>query len=428
MFHGFKVSISKGTNKKNIIRDDDSLSATQTTLTQWQTSLDSLLGNLRYNEDAWKRVLGSYTALEPVGASLYAPHDVDAHSCLKDLCNAQSRLESPPSGVEPHSNAVQRLEIAKNDISEVVSRINGALALHAKRIETIRQFKYYDSKTKQMILSDSKRRSPSSTKEIERLSRNQKKTQEISVEIATIASQIHEQMEQIELDKLAVTDRAISALILLQRQIFDSNPVRDAVMKADKIGMGKRVAPREEQRPWISDRPYEAPAAQIPQPPTSQQAPTPGQTIPMQDQQSQTSMPVPSAAPQPQHPPPTVPDSQNASVPAAYQMGQQYATPPYSQGYTTNAMPQNFSTQSYESQPSAPMYENDSFRQSARYSSPPPPPPPGPTAPQMPTPPAPSSGIPVPPPPPPPPQAPPAIPGQPAPPVPPAPPAPPVPQ
>lgn len=254
MIHGLKVSLAKGTTKKKIIKGDESLSATAATLYQWRVSMEALLACIVQNEKAWDSLFQTYSSFDSVGASIYPQRDAPVLTLLKDLQAAKSRVESPPpNSVEPNFNATQRIQLSKKELAEVVSRINETSKLHEKRVDAIRQHKYYDSKTNQMLHSEAKRRSPISQKDLERRSRNQTKVKELALQLTDFKRRIQTEMESLEVERLAVTDRALSAMLLLQKHYYESYPVRSTIAKADEIGLGHRILLRPESRPWAPD-------------------------------------------------------------------------------------------------------------------------------------------------------------------------------
>ncbi|PXF43181.1 hypothetical protein BWQ96_07125 [Gracilariopsis chorda] len=253
MIHGLKVSLAKGTTKKKIIKEDESLAATKGTLYQWRSSMQSLLNCVTTNEEAWNSLFNSYSTFDIIGSSIYPERDVPALALLKELQATKSRLDTPPSNtVETNFNATQRLDLSKKELLAIIARIDETENLHEKRLDVIRQHKYYDAKTRQMLQNEAKRRSPVTQKEVERRSRNQAKVQELAKEVANMHRQIYSEMDAIEVERLAVTDRAISAMLLLQKHYFEAQPLRSTISKADEIGLGHRVLLRGDRRPWVS--------------------------------------------------------------------------------------------------------------------------------------------------------------------------------
>ncbi|KAI0566797.1 proline-rich receptor-like protein kinase PERK12 [Gracilaria domingensis] len=355
MIHGLKVSLAKGTTKKKIIKEDESLSATKNTLYLWRTSVQSLLGNIVANEEAWNSIFNTFSSFETVGSSIYPENDVPVLTLLKDLQTAKSRLDSPESStVEPNFNAVQRLDMSKKELNALIVRIDNAEEMHERRVDVIRQHKYYEAKTRQMLQSEAKRRNPISQKELERRSRNQTKVQDLAKEMANMNTNIYAEMDGIEVERLAVTDRALSAMLLLQRHYFEAYPVKSCIAKADEIGLGHRVLLRTEHRPWISSdnkgqlNGAQSPASppNVPYPPYSPSAestPFPrvdtAPTAPPPDDVSSGYGASYSPMPQSPPPPPPPPPSSNGFASSPHTAGPQSYAMPSTSPRTSNSPP-----------------------------------------------------------------------------------------
>ena len=396
MFHGLKVSMAKGTAKKRIIQEDESLSATKTVILNWKAAAQSLSQALFANETAWQSVFGSYITLEHVSSSIYSARDTDVRACLHELQGAKARVDSYTDGVEAAVSATQRLEVAKKDLATLVQRLANAEAMNEKRLDLIRQHRYYDGKTNQMLQSEAKSRNPVGPKVIERRTRNQKKVQELATELTSLTTQLHAEMEAIDVERLAITDRCLLAVVTLQKYYFESNPVDAAVKKADEIGLGRRVLIRNDQKPWLPDT-QTIPAGATTGVPSNLPHP----------------MENPAFAPPPYNPnagnhyPPAPPPGAPPTAPSGYSEGYSaYITPPAAPSAPAGAPPP--SAPMSIPPPSAPMSVPP---QSAPMSVPPPPAPMGVPPPPA-APPQPSYATPpqmsVSPPPPPPPPAPPA--------------------
>lgn len=250
MIHGLKVSMAKGTAKREIIEADDSHTVTQATMVQWKTALRSLHNALAANENAWKGLMGTYTGLHAAAAAVYADGDVEARGVLKTLDASRAAVETRPAA-EPGYSPFQKVEMARQELATMLSRIQNAEALHTKRFETTRQHKYYDRKTKQMLDAESKRTTPVPARDVDRRSRNQKKVMDLAIQLNSITTQLYTELEYIDMERLAVTDRAVAAMLMLQKYYFDFNPPKDAYAQADKIRIGRRVIPRDDVRPWM---------------------------------------------------------------------------------------------------------------------------------------------------------------------------------
>lgn len=250
MIHGLKVSISKGTAKREILEADESHSVTESTLVHWKTALKSLHDALAANENAWRGLLGTYTNFHVAAAAMYSERDVEARGVLKTLDNGRTAVEAPPAS-EPGYSPMQQVELARQEITTMLARIENAEALHTKRFETTRQYKYYDRKTKQMLLEESKRSTPVPAKNVDRRSRNQKKVMDLAIQLNSTTTQLYTELEYIDMERLAITDRAVAAMLMLQKYYYDANASKNAYVQGDKIRLGRRVIPRDEVRPWM---------------------------------------------------------------------------------------------------------------------------------------------------------------------------------
>lgn len=250
MIHGLKVTMAKGTAKREILESDESHTVTQSTMHQWKTALKSLHDALAANEGSWKALMSSFTGFHNAAAAVFAERDVEARSVLTALEAGRATAETP-SATPPAYTALQQVELARQEIAAMLSRIQNAEALHAKRLEATRQYTYYDRKTKQMLANESKRNAPVPQKDLDRRARNQKKVMDLAIQLNSITTQLYTELEYIDMERLAVADRAVAAMLSLQQYYFACNPSKDACELADKIRVGRRVIPRDEVRPWM---------------------------------------------------------------------------------------------------------------------------------------------------------------------------------
>lgn len=242
--------MAKGTTKREILESDESHLVTQSTMVDWKTALKSLHDALATNENAWKGLLGTYTNFHAAAAAVYSERDVEARGVLKTLDNGRAAVQAP-SASEPGYSPMQKVELARQEITTMLSRIENAEALHTKRFEATRQYKYYDRKTKQMLLAESKRSTPVPAKDVDRRSRNQKKVMDLAIQLNSITTQLYTELEYIDMERLALTDRAVAAMLMLQKYYYDANASKDAYAQGDKIRLGRRVIPRDDVRPWM---------------------------------------------------------------------------------------------------------------------------------------------------------------------------------
>lgn len=248
--HSFRMLTSSSTTRKKLINEDKSILATEKVLQQWRISIQSLLDSLIHNEKAWASVLSSYTNFENIGMSIYPACDTDAHAFLKELRSPKG-LDQNSQHATTSSESLKSFEIAKKDLSNLLSRIGNAQTLHKKRVEAIRQQKYYQTKTQKIDTAQAKRTGPSNAKVDDRRQRNLKKAGDSSVNVSSTSSQLFAELDELDVERLAVTDRALSAMIQLQRHYFTDDIIRPSVQLAEKIGLGKRVLVRDEKKPWM---------------------------------------------------------------------------------------------------------------------------------------------------------------------------------
>lgn len=251
VMHGLKRGMQKEVRKKQILGQDDSHNITQNVLSEWKIHLKQLMDVLAANEGAWQAVFTSYGSLQSVAEVIYTARDVDARACLKDLQTGAISALNPPKPVEPEYNAPQKVELAKQEINTLLSRIANAEALHGKRFEATREWLYYDRKTKGMLEKETGRNNPASNKEVERRTRNQQKVMDLAINLNSVTTQLYSELEYIDMERLAVTDRVIAAVLQLQKFYTDLNPSKDAVLSGTKIRLGHRVVPRDEVRAWM---------------------------------------------------------------------------------------------------------------------------------------------------------------------------------
>eukprot|EP00177_Eucheuma_denticulatum_P003396 GFKZ01006136.1.p1 GENE.GFKZ01006136.1~~GFKZ01006136.1.p1 ORF type:complete len:457 (+),score=58.65 GFKZ01006136.1:137-1372(+) len=280
MIHGLKVSMAKGTGKREILGTDESHNITASVLAKWKGSLKSLHDALAANETAWSSFLTTYTFFNNAAYAVYSDRDVDARSILKSLEEGRAAAQAQPTPVEGAYSAAQAVEISRQEIMTMLSRIGNAEALHLKRLEATREYRYYDRKTKQMLDAERRKGSVASSKEVERRSRNQKKVMDLAVQLNSITTQLYTELEYIDMERLAIADRATAALLTLQKSIFESNPAADAINRGNMARIGRRVIPRDEVREWMPNTLHPAnPNPKVPNPNLSNSSiPTPAQT------------------------------------------------------------------------------------------------------------------------------------------------------
>lgn len=322
VMHGLKVTMSPATSKREITESDDSHKVTQQTLASWKAALRALHDALATNEAAWKNLFASFTTFSTAAAAVYSATDVESRAVVKALESARTAVETPPT-TDPGYTPMQMVEFARQELAAMLSRIQNSEALHAKRLETTRQYKYYDRKTKQMLENEAKPGKTVSPREVERRTRNQKNVMDLAIQLNSITTQLYTELEYIDMERLAVTDRSVAAMLMLQKYYFDFQPVKDAYAQGDKIRLGRRVIPRDEVRQWMPNTLQ--PAAVTPQisnSPMMQQgvpaiaAPVPpASTMPPGAMQQQ---------PYPQH-------QLSNGGPAAYSQGQMLAPQPVMQ-------------------------------------------------------------------------------------------------
>lgn len=324
MLHGLKVTV-KTPGRRNFVKNDESLVATEQTLNHWLKSTGDLLAALDDNERAWQELFASYMKVHPVVSSIYPAHDVDVLECSAELTNIKVVLDDPPKGVESHFDAVQRVDIAKKDLNNLVTRINNAKSMHAERLEVMREYRYYEDKTRQIVEADNKRNSISQ-KEVERRNRNVVKSGEFEKKLHSVTTQLFYEMDAIAVERLAAADRAFAALLLLQNHYFKACPVSRALSVGSRVGLGRRVLIRDESRPWLPPTYTQSPDSSSSAMPdqTVQTVESPMYTVPPYNPHAQHHMPASQQHISPQVPQPQQSyDPTHASVPSqapAYQI------------------------------------------------------------------------------------------------------------
>lgn len=261
MLHSFKLSL-KGTTVKKLVREDNSLSATGQVLNHWSTSITSLLNAIFANENAWHSLFSTFDAFSPIAASIYPKNDADALTFAASLSGVRQQLDSPPSGVESNAVVKQRIDIAKKDLQNLLARINTASTTHTTRLNLIREHRYYVEKAQQLLETEKKKPTQTVT---ERRVNMEQKAAELYVTLTSMTNQLYYEMDAIAVERLAATDRAMAAFLLLQYHFFATNPVSAAYGIASRVGLGQRVLIRDENRPWlpanIPDQPTQTMAA-----------------------------------------------------------------------------------------------------------------------------------------------------------------------
>lgn len=236
---------------RKILKEDETLKATEETLHQWQIETAKLLMALQSNEQAWHALFGTYAMFPSITTSIYPAHDTEAHEVSMELSNYKKHLDNPPDGVENNFEAHQRIDIAQKDLSNLIVRIENCKKLHMKRVQSIKEYKYYEEKTKKILNAELKKSKPTTSKEVERRSRNEGKSEELSMALNSHTNQLFYEMDAIAVERLAATDRAFAALLLLQHHYFRSYPISKAFDKGANVGLGRRILIRDEARPWL---------------------------------------------------------------------------------------------------------------------------------------------------------------------------------
>lgn len=249
MMHNMKLQL-KGAGKKKILREDTGLAATDNTLSEWHSSVSALLNAINANENAWRGLFSTFDAFHPIATSIYPQEDTDAFEFCNSLSAIKKQLESPPPGVESYVDAKQRIDITKKDLENLLSRIGNARAMQANRIEVTREYRYYADKTQSMTQAEQKKSQGPTEKDVERRQRNEQHVANKSTELHSLTNQLFHEMDAIAVERLAATDRAMAAMLLLQHHYFASNPVSASYAIASRIGLGRRVLVRHEKRPW----------------------------------------------------------------------------------------------------------------------------------------------------------------------------------
>lgn len=180
MMHGVKLSL-KGTGIKRLVKENDSLSSLQNALVA--------------NEQAWQALFATYATFQPIAASIYPVQDTEALECANALINFKAQLEDQLEGVESNVDALQRVDIAKNDLTGLLTRIESANKMQAERVVAIREARYYEEKTRHMLESEAKKRTAASHKEVERRARNENKSSELAVKLTSTSNQLFHEMD-----------------------------------------------------------------------------------------------------------------------------------------------------------------------------------------------------------------------------------------
>lgn len=250
VMHSAKMAL-KATGAKKLVKEDETLAKTEETLNKWLTAVKQLLTGLQSNEQAWQGLFGTYAQFGPIMASIYPHHDNEALHCASELTNYKVALDNLPEGVESNFDAVQRVDIAKKDLTNLEARIFNAKKMHAERVAIIREWRYYDEKTKQMIASEQKKKAPATPKEYERRSRNEAKCVELAAKLNSTNNQLYYEMDAIAVEHLAAADRAFSAFLQLQMHYFKAFPASRAYEAGARVGLGRRVLIRDQSKPWL---------------------------------------------------------------------------------------------------------------------------------------------------------------------------------
>lgn len=403
MMHNMKLSL-KGAGKKKILREDTGLAATDKVLNEWHASILSLLNAINSNENAWYGLFSTFEAFSPIGSQIYPQKDSDALEFCASLSSMRKQLDSPPNNVESYEVAKQRIDITKKDLENLLARIDNAKAMQAKRIEVTREYRYYAEKTNGILEAGQKKSQGPTEKDVERQERNKLHVQNKSTELNSLTGQLFYEMDAIAVERLAATDRAMAAVLLLQYQYFANNPVSAPYAIASRIGLGRRVLIRDERRPWVPQDTPVKPAPETATPDTSMNIPGPsnGSWMP----QHAMKQPGPSH-PSPPPPPPPMGDTPMYAVPAVNpnlkhspsiqpqapmqqyspMMGPMGQVPVHSGGYYDPSNVQRVPTgggyygqqPGYMQQQQSPMPSVDySTTYGGLYQTPPPPPPPPP--------------------------------------------------
>lgn len=250
MMHNLKRSMAKGTGKREILETDESHNITASSLATWKSSLKALHDALSSNEQAWNNFLATYTFFNNAAITIYSERDVDASTLLKTIEEGRATAQAPGQPLDNSYTPAQGIEISRQEIMTMLSRIANAEALYAKRIEATREYRYYDRKTKQMLENERKKGSVAA-RDADRRSRNQKKVMDLAIQLNSITTQLYTELEYIDIERLAIADRATAALLTFQKHIFDLHPMDDAIKHANAIRVGRRVIPRDEIRAWM---------------------------------------------------------------------------------------------------------------------------------------------------------------------------------
>ncbi|CDF39655.1 unnamed protein product [Chondrus crispus] len=193
VMHGLKVTMSPATSKREITESDESHRVTQQTLATWKAALRALHDALATNEAAWKNLFASFTTFSTAAAAVYSATDIESRAVVKALESARTAVEAPPT--DPGYTPMQKVEFARQELAAMLSRIQNAEALHAKRLETTRQYKYYDRKTKQMLENEAKPGKTVSVERLERRTRNQKNVMDLAIQLNSITTQLYTELD-----------------------------------------------------------------------------------------------------------------------------------------------------------------------------------------------------------------------------------------
>lgn len=249
--HGLRVTMSNSTTStRDIQKSDESHRVTHDTLVSWKTGLHALHDALVANETAWKNLFSSFAGFSTAAAGVYSARDIESRGVLKAIETARSAIETAPT-TDPGYTPMQMVEFARQEIAAMLSRIQNAEALHSKRLEATRQYNYYQGKTANMLKQEGKSPKGPSEKDVDRRTRNQKKVMDIAIQLNSITTQLYTELEYIDMERLAVADRSVAAMLMLQKYYFEFKPTDAAYAQGDKIRLGRRVVPRDEVRPWM---------------------------------------------------------------------------------------------------------------------------------------------------------------------------------
>lgn len=274
MLHKVKVVTAKGTGKKAINRQDESHVHTEAALKRWKPALSSLLSTVASNEHAWTLVFQSYSNLQTSAEAIYSKNDHHARSCLRALQDGRASVNPGPP--DSAGVALKQIAQAKHDIKALLTRITHAEAIHEKRFEASREHTYYKGKTENIAQKGTK----NAKQDGGRSNKSHKSLDDFANELNKLTAQLYAEMEEIDRERLRVTDRAVCAVVKLQDFYYSSNPARSTKEKCQQINMGARAIPRDEAKSWLQLQPPNVSGSSItaPQAQTAQQV-TPSPTV-----------------------------------------------------------------------------------------------------------------------------------------------------